>query len=365
MRPHCPQTLLLLTLLLGGSSALLSLSVQAQTASSPDIDYDGSIHVRHVQGNIWLLAGEPGMSNVVVQVGDEGALVVDTGTQSMADKLLAQIRQLAELHGGDQTEIRYVIDTDGEGDHIGGNEVVRRGGSSIVAGNVAFDNPGLESGAAVLANQNVLTQLVADSAAGHGLGQPFWPTDTNDFDLYNMHFNGEAVRLFHPHRAATDGNLMVEFRRSDVIAAGDTLSMLSYPLIDVAHGGTIDGELVALNKLIDLAVPADKQEGGTLVVPGHGRVCDQADVVHYKNVITIIRNRVQYYKNQGKTLAQVLALKPSVDYDQRWGTENGPWTTRQFIEAVYKTLPTKGASFSMQTQTVVPAPGDGHPGEVF
>jgi glyoxylase-like metal-dependent hydrolase (beta-lactamase superfamily II) len=329
--------------------------VHAQNASSADSDYDGTIHVRHVQGNVWLMAGEPGMSNVAVQVGDEGALVVDTGTREMADKLLAQIQRLASEQARDQIAIRYVINTDGLADHVGGNDVVRRGGSSIVAGNVAFDNPGVENGATVMANQNVLTRLVAENAAGQGLAQGYWPTDTNNFDLYNMHFNGEAVRLFHPHRATTDGNWVVEFRRSDVIAAGDTLSMLSYPLIDVARGGTIDGELVALNKLIDLAVPADKQEGGTLVIPGHGRVCDQSDVVHYKNLVTVIRNRVQYYKNQGKTLAQVLALKPSWDYDDRWGTNKGSWTGRQFVEAVYRTLPAKGPSFSMQTQTVVPA----------
>jgi hypothetical protein len=163
------------------------------------------------------------------------------------------------------------------------------------------------------------------------------------------------VQLLHPHNATTDGNLIVMFRRSDVVATGDIVDFTGYPIIDTDRGGTIDGELVALNHIIDMSVPADKQEGGTLIIPGHGRLGDQADVVHYKNVITIIRNRVQYYKNQGKTLQQVLALKPSWDYDQRWGHDDGPWTTRQFVQAIYKTLPPHGSSFSMQTLTLVPA----------
>ncbi len=318
---------------------------------------DGQIHPWHAQGGVWLMAGEPGMSNVAVQIGNEGALVVDTGVKPMADKLLAQIQQLAQQQAGDQKAIRYVVDTDGLMDHIGGNAVIREGGSTIVAGNFQFDNPGLTPGASVIANQNVLMRLVQESSSGYANAAPqaLWPTDTEDFDIYNVHFDGEAVQLFHPHMATTDGNLMVMFRRSDVIATGDIVDMTGYPLIDTARGGTIDGELVALNHIIEMAVPEDKQEGGTMIIPGHGRLCDQSDVVHYKNVITIIRNRIQYYKNQGKTLPQVLALKPSADYDDRWGHDSGPWTTRQFIEAVYKTLPARGPSFSMLNETVVPA----------
>src|SRR6185437_14660512 len=182
-----------------------------------------------------------------------------------------------------------------------------------------------------------------------------WPTDTEDFDTYNMHFNGEAVQLFHPHNATTDGNLVVMFRRSDVVVTGDIVDLTGYPIIDTGRGGSIDGELVALNHIIDMSVPEDKQEGGTVIIPGHGRLGDQSDVVHYKNVVTIIRNRIQFYKNQGKTLEQVLAIKPTWDYDQRWGHDSGPWTTRQFVTAVYQTLPARGPSFSMQTLTLVPA----------
>jgi cyclase len=155
------------------------------------------------------------------------------------------------------------------------------------------------------------------------------------------------------------------FRRSDVIATGDVLDETSYPVIDTARGGSIDGELVALNHIIEIAVPADKEQGGTMVIPGHGRLCDQADVVYYKNVMTTIRNRIQYYKNQGKTLQQVLAIKPTWDWDERWGHDSGPWTTSQFVEAIYKTLPARGPSFSMQNETVVPAGANAATGKIY
>jgi glyoxylase-like metal-dependent hydrolase (beta-lactamase superfamily II) len=325
---------------------------------------DGQIHPWPLQGGLWLLAGETDNSNVVVQLGGDGALVVDTGTRAMAPELLAQIRHLVQEHGGDQKAIRLIIDTNGLADHIGGNDLIREAGSTIVgsAGGAGRLTPGSETrglagvipGALVLASQNVLTRLAGESSAsGAAAAQVLWPTDTEDFDLYNTWFNGEAVRLFHPHSASTDGQLMVQFRRSDVIAAGDVVNTDSYPLIDTTRGGSIDGELVALNQLIDLAVPAERQEGGTVVVPGHGPLGDQSDVVHYRNMLTIIRNRVQFYKNQGKSLQQVLAFGVTADYDRRWGAS--PGAVREFISAVYQTLPRKGPMFSMHTVTLVPS----------
>jgi glyoxylase-like metal-dependent hydrolase (beta-lactamase superfamily II) len=219
-----------------------------------------------------------------------------------------------------------------------------------------------------VAHENVLNRLVAEKAAGKTdpSRELLWPTDTEGFDTDNTRFNGEAVQIHHPHNANTDGQLMILFRGSDVIAAGDVVDMTSYPIIDVAAGGTIDGELVALNKLIAMAAPSNQAEGGTLIVPGHGRLCDQTDVVLYKNMITMIRNTVQYYKNQGKTLEQVLTLKPSEGYDQRWGGAGGRWTTRDFITAVYNTLPAKGpVSFSMQSGVTVPSTATPSGGKLF
>ncbi|MGH8141468.1 MAG: MBL fold metallo-hydrolase [Steroidobacteraceae bacterium] len=332
--------------------------VWAQNAAAGSAT-QSKVYPSHVNGQVWLLAGEPGESNVAVQVGDDGALLVDTGTQSEAPKLLDAIQGLIQNHAGDQKTLSVIIDTNGRLDHIGGNAVIAAAGSQIMGGHEAADAKefaGEKVQAEVLAEQNVLTRLVQEqSTSGQHTSHALWPTITEDFDLYNMTFDGEAVQVYHPHYANTDGQLIVFFRQSNVIAAGDVVDMSSYPIIDVARGGTIDGELVALNKVIEMAVPAAYAEGGTVVIPGHGALCDQADVESYKNMITTIRNRIQFYKNEGKSLEQVLALEPGAGWDERWGAASGPGSAREFITAVYRTLPAKGPPFSMHTVTLVPS----------
>ena len=318
---------------------LLQVGTAAGAADAPPAPPDFSqveIVPWHVQGNVWLLTGEP--SNVAVQVGDEGVLVVDTGIQPLAEKLLVQIKKLA----GDKP-IRFVIDTHMHPDHTGGNEVIRKGGFTILAGNVANDDIRGEQGATVLGNENIQLHMAEQGANGQSsVPQALWPTETHTEDLYNMYFNDEAVQLYHPHDAHTDGDTFVLFRRSDVIATGDLFVTTSFPIIDVAHGGTINGEIAALNQLIDLTVPAEKQESGTLLIPGHGRLCDQADLVEFRDMTTIIRDRIQDLIDKGKTLQQIKAAKPTADYDGRFGGTTGFWTTDKFVEAVYKTLkPTK------------------------
>src|SRR5437867_6442782 len=157
---------------------------------------DGEIHASHVRGQVWLLTGEPGESNVVVQVGDQGVLVVDTGTKAMAPKLLAQIQRLAQEHAGEHKEIRKVINTNGRLDHIGGNETIAKAGSQIISGEeraqqVAFVN----SGAEVTAHENVLRRL---TAGGTNEFRGLEPTDAESFEVDNQRFNDEAVQIHHP-----------------------------------------------------------------------------------------------------------------------------------------------------------------------
>lgn len=322
---------------------------------------DGDIHPWHVKGKVWLMAGQPDESNVVALVGDEGILVVDTGAKSMAPKLLEKISQLAEQQGGAQQAVRLIVNTNGLADHIGGNETIREGGRRIIAGEeAAAANAFSGGGAAIWAHQNVLSRLVVETAAGGPTApsEAQWPSDAVDQDVYGMVFTNEAVQMHHMRKSTTDGQLMVLFRQSDVIAAGDVLNMTSYPLIDVARGGTIDGELIALNRLIDMIVPDDQVSGGTVVIPGHGRLTDLGDVARYTVMVTSIRNRVQFHKNQGKSLEQVLALNPSAEYDERWSAKSGPGSAREFLTAVYNTLPRKGPTFfTMETITTVPALG--------
>jgi hypothetical protein len=126
-----------------------------------------------------------------------------------------------------------------------------------------------------------------------------------------------------------------------VIAAGNVFSTVSYPVIDVEKGGTIQGVVDGLNRILDLAVAEYRAQGGTWVIPGRGRLSDTADVASYRNMVTIIRDRVQDLKDKGMTLAQVKAAKPTMDFDGRYGSSTGPWTTDMFVEAVYRTLQEK------------------------
>ena len=156
----------------------------------------------------------------------------------------------------------------------------------------------------------------------------------------NLYFNGEAVQIFH-QPATTDGNSIVLFRRSDVISTGDIFDPTQYPIIDVKNGGSLQGVLEGLNRLRQMAVPADHMEGGTMIVPGHGRVCDMADLDIYQQMVTIVRDRLQDMIKSGMTLDQVKAARPTRDYDPVYGSNTGNWTTEMFIEAAYNSLSSK------------------------
>jgi cyclase len=289
----------------------------------------GEIHVQRVRGNIYMLYGAGG--NITVSVGEDGAFVVDAGLASMTDKVLAEIRKLSKK------PIRFIVNTHIHPDHTGGNTKLMAAGETIAGGDVARMNTDVREGAYVLSHQNVLDRMIKPS--GNQQPAPFaqLPKDTYFGKRKDMFFNDEAVQLLHPERAHTDGDTMVFFRRTDVIATGDIFNMNSYPFIDVANGGSIQGLLNALNQILDLAVPAKKAEGGTLIVPGHGRLCDEADVAYYRDMVTIIRDRVQDMKKKGMTLEQVKAAKATRDYDPRWGTNAG--SADRFVEAIYNTLP--------------------------
>jgi glyoxylase-like metal-dependent hydrolase (beta-lactamase superfamily II) len=164
-----------------------------------------------------------------------------------------------------------------------------------------------------------------------------WPTDTYDNDRWEL-FNDEAVILEHPHAAHTDGDTIVFFRRSDVISAGDIFTPEHYPVIESEKGGTINGEIDALNRIIDIMVPKDGEEGGTYVIPGHGRLCDRAELSNYRDMVTIVRDRIEDLIKKGKTLEQVKAARPTLDYDGTYGADSGPWATEKFIETVYNDL---------------------------
>jgi glyoxylase-like metal-dependent hydrolase (beta-lactamase superfamily II) len=307
---------------------------QGQTAAPQTPDYSkAEVHILPVQGNIYMLVGAGG--NITAQVGDDGVLLVDTGVAAMSDKVLAAVRSLSDK------PIRYIINTHVHADHTGGNATIAKAGSTIAGGNVVGDI-GASAGdqATVIAFQTVLDRM-SETGGKDFAPQGAWPTETYTTPDRILFFNGEGIRMIHEPAAHTDGDTMVFFRQSDVISTGDIFVTNRYPIVDLQRGGNIQGVIAGLNRIIHIAIPADLQEGGTLVIPGHGRLCDVADVVFYQEMVTIIRDRVQDMVNRGMTLEQVKAAKPTMDYDGRYGSDTGFWTTDMFVEAVYKSLSAK------------------------
>jgi cyclase len=291
---------------------------------------DAELHTLHVQGNVYMLVGAGG--NIAVQIGDDGVLLVDTGLAANADKVVATIRTLSSK------PIRYIINTHVHPDHVGGNDTIGKLGSTIAGGNVGA---GAGVGAGIIAHENVLNRMSAPTGQQAPFPSTAWPTDTYISKQKELFFNGESMQIIHQPAAHTDGDSIVYFRKSDVIVAGDLFVTTTYPFIDQARGGNITGIIAALNNMLDIAIPKAMQEGGTYIIPGHGRLTDEADLLEYRDMITIIRDRIQDGVKRGLTLEQVKAGKPTLDYDARWGATTGFWTTDQFIEAVYKDLSKK------------------------
>ena len=312
-----------------------------------------------VRDNIWMLVGAG--ANVTASVGPDGVFLVNTGEAGASERVLGAIRDLqtqlnafgfldvrSPERGGAETRsrfpvnthappkpIRYIVNTSSLPHNIGNNEPLAASGITYTGGNVAGTIADSASGAAVIAHENVLNWMVnADLPFGA------LPTETYFVEGFKLStfFNDEGIRLVHIPAATTDGDTLVYFRSSDVIAAGDVFNMNSFPIIDVERGGHINGVLEALNYILELAIPEFRTEGGTMIVPGHGRLADSADVGYYRDMLTIIRDQVQALIDKGMTLEQVIEERPTFGYEGRFGGGTGSWTTERFIEAVYRSL---------------------------
>jgi glyoxylase-like metal-dependent hydrolase (beta-lactamase superfamily II) len=305
------------------------------------------VRILPVRKNIYMLVGAGG--NITVSAGPDGALLVDSGSAPMTDKVLAAVHQLGlqlSLNGAPPKPIQFIINTSVDPDHTGGNARIAKSGRTFTGGNVAGDLRGLgesdpEEGAQIYAYQTVLNRMSATLPPASPGKVPLtatptaaWPAVTYDTDVLNFShfFNGEAIQIIHQPAAHTDTDSMVYFRGSDVLATGDIFSTTGYPVIDLAKGGSLQGIIDGLNHILDIAIPEFRLEGGTMIVPGHGRLCDSADVAYYRDMVTVIRDRIRDQIRKGKSLEEVKAAALTKDYDGRYGSPDS------FIEAAYKSL---------------------------
>jgi cyclase len=265
------------------------------------------------QGGVSMLATAQG--NIAVQAGKDGVLLVDTLSADLVPAVSAGIKALSPL------PIRFIINTSADDEHVGGNALLAAMGTPG-----ASPVPG--GGATVIAPENVVNRMARPTPGR----QPGLPNDEYFTETKDFYFNGEPIFVIHVANAHTDGDSLVLFRRSDVLSVGDVFTPDRYPAIDVGRGGSVQGLLAALNRVLFLAVPERLQEGGTRIIPGHGRLCNEADVVEYRDMVTIVRDRIQAMVKKNMTLAQVKAAKPTLDYDPRYGQ------SERFVEAVYNTL---------------------------
>jgi cyclase len=322
--------------------AILGFTICSGAGAGHAQQNNAGMEVLQVRPNFYLIASAAG--NIGVQIGPDGVLLVNTGTEDASREVLAAIQKLTK------ESIRYIINTNPDVDLAGGNRALSKAGLRLGALPVrAGTEPGADDAAFIMAHENTLERMMSTSS----FPSDSWPGETFDGRRKAMSFNGEGVEVLHLPAAHTDGDTVVLFRGSDVVVAGHILDADRFPVIDLARGGSIQGEIDALNRLIELAIPAGPYlgapigaistgvaalPGGTEVLTGRGRIYRQIDVVAYRDMVVIIADTIQHMINEKMTLEQIKAAEPAKAWAPEFGATSGPWTTNDFVEAIYKSL---------------------------
>ncbi len=296
---------------------------------------DGGLDVVKVRKNFYMIAGAGG--NIGAQIGSDGIVLVSSGAAGASDQVLAALKKLTDL------PIRYIINVDAGAEFVGGNEQLSRAGYTIFTNAIGANAAAVAvmtngGGASILSHDSVLRRM---SSGKESYPSGAWPTEAFFTPRKAFRMNDEGIEVLYQPAAHSNADSFVLFRSSDVVVTGDVMDITRFPVIDLANGGSIQGEIDALNRLIDLTIaptPFIYKDVGTYVIPGHGRLCEQMEVVDYRDMVVLIRDVVADLIKQGKTLGQIKAARPALPYETRYGSQTGPWTTNAFVEAVYTSL---------------------------
>ncbi len=307
--------------------ACLILAATARAADNEPLD------VIKIRPNFYMIAGDGG--NIAVQIGNDGIVLVDSGRGDKSDQVLAALQKMTN------GAIRYILNTGAEADHVGGNAKLARAGQTIFTnalGNTDTLRAMTGGGASIMSHDSVLRRVSAPTGKVSPYPVDAWPNEAFFQKHKTFRMNGEGIEMMYQAAAHSDADTFVFFRGSDVVVAGDVLDTTRFPTIDVEKGGSINGEIEALNNLISLAIPALPyiySGGATYVIPGHGRVCEQQDIVDYRDMVVVVRDVVADLIKQGKTLDQIKAARPALPFETEYGNPTA------FVESIYKSLTAK------------------------
>jgi glyoxylase-like metal-dependent hydrolase (beta-lactamase superfamily II) len=282
------------------AAMLIAVSAMAQNAQ----DFSKvEIKTTKLSDKFYTLEGQGGTIGILT--GPDGVFMVDTQFAPLSEKIMAAVKKVSS------GQIRFIVDTHVHGDHTGGNENFAKTG-------------------AVLFSRDQLRARLA-RPAGNAAAAPAaaLPVVTYDGPV-TLHMNGEEVQLIPIRAAHTDGDTLVRFPGQDILMTGDYYRSLGYPNIDRANGGSLNGMLEGLGTTIGLAGPATK------IIPGHGAIVDRAAVTAHRDMMLVVRDRVAQMVKQGKTAQEIIAAKPTADYDSK--IEQGPQTSERFINQLYAEL---------------------------